>query len=244
MRYINKLSQAQGPYCLKKKFEKDIPNNSKKAWKNFGSICKQEITNDYLRPEQYHLCAYTEIKLDVLGCHIEHIKPKSRYPECTFDYQNLVLSCFHSDKLQYYAYADRFGGHFKCGDRSKGEIDKYDLDLFISPLQVECENYFSYEVNGQIEPNPNLSAEENKRAIYTRDALKLNAPYLVRERRKIIEEMLPIIDELLDNSEALRHFADIDLCVTNGKLYPFHSARLQQFKELGQQVLQQKNCFE
>ncbi|MEK8015288.1 MAG: retron system putative HNH endonuclease [Candidatus Parabeggiatoa sp.] len=241
MRHINKPSQAQGPYCLIKKFEQYVSNKPEKAWGNLGSECKQEITNNYLRPEQYHLCAYTEINLDELGCHIEHIKPKSRYPEYTFDYQNLVLSCFNSDELQYHEYTDRFGGHFKCGDISKGERDKYEPDLFISPLQAECENYFSYEVNGIIEPNPNLSAEEKKRAIYTRDALNLNAPHLVRERRKVIEEMLPIIDDLLDNPEALRHFADADLCVTNGKLNSFHSARLQQFGELGQEIL--KQCF-
>ena len=240
MRHINKPSQALGPYCLKRKFEQGAPNDPEKAWENLGSGCKQEITNNYLRPEQYYLCAYTEIDLDELGCHIEHIKPKSRYPEYTFDYQNLILSGFNSDELQYYEYTDRFGGHFKCGDGS--ERDKYDSDLFISPLQVECENYFSYEVNGQVEPKPNLSAEEKKRAIYTRDALNLNAPYLVRERRKVIEEMLPIIDDLLDNPYALYHFADMDLCVINGKLNPFHSARLQQFGELGQQVL--LDCLE
>jgi uncharacterized protein (TIGR02646 family) len=243
MKYINKPYQVQGPYCLKKKFEQGKPSNPDKAWENLGSQCKQEITNDYLRPEQYHLCAYTEIDLDELGSHIEHIKPKSRYPECTFDYQNLILSGFHSDELQHYAYADRFGGHFKCGDRSKREIDKYNPDLFISPLQADCENYFSYEVNGLVQPNPNLSEEEKKHAIYTRDALNLNASYLVRERRKIIEEMLHIIIELLDNPEALRHFAEADLCVTNDKLNPFHSARFQQFGELGQQITQQKIIF-
>jgi hypothetical protein len=55
--------------------------------------------------------------------------------------------------------------------------------------------------------------------------------------------MLPIICELQDNPDALRYFADADLCVTNGKLNPFHSARLQQFGELGQQILRQKDCF-
>jgi uncharacterized protein (TIGR02646 family) len=243
MRHIKKPLQAQGPYCLAKKFEQEVPKKPEKAWGNINRECKQEITTHYLRPEQYHLCAYTELNLDELGSHIEHIKPKSRYPECTFDYQNLVLSCFNSDELQYHDYVDRFGGHFKSGDISKGERDKYDPDLFISPLQAECEHYFSYEVNGRVEPNPKLSTEENKRAIYTRDVLNLNAPYLVRERRKVIEEMLPIIDELLEDSEALRHFAEADLCVTNGKLNPFYSARLQQFGELGQEILKEKDCF-
>jgi uncharacterized protein (TIGR02646 family) len=243
MRPINKPSQVQGPYCLRRKFEQGIPSNPDKAWENLGRECKQEITKNYLYREQYHLCAYTELNLDELGSHIEHIKPKSRYPECTFDYQNLVLSCFHSVELQHFAYADRFGGHLKCGDNSKGEIDKYDPDLFISPLQADCENYFSYEVNGLVQPNSNLSKEEKKRAIYTIDALNLNAPYLKRERYKVITEMLPIIIDLLDNPEALRHFVEADLCVTNGKLNPFHSARLQQFGEFGQQILQQQDCF-
>ncbi|RKZ50064.1 MAG: hypothetical protein DRR16_16600 [Candidatus Parabeggiatoa sp. nov. 3] len=63
------------------------------------------------------------------------------------------------------------------------------------------------------------------------------------ERRRIIKEILPIIDELLDNDEGLRHFAEIDLCVTNGKLQAFHSTRLQQFCTLGLEMMQEQNCF-
>ncbi|HDN27842.1 MAG TPA: hypothetical protein ENG03_12275 [Thioploca sp.] len=100
MRHIKKPSQAQGPYGLRRKFEQGVPSDPKKAWDNLGSGCKQDITNHYLRPEQYHLCAYTEIYLDELGCHIEHIKPKSRYPECTFDYQILiVMNCNFTSTL-------------------------------------------------------------------------------------------------------------------------------------------------
>ena len=67
MRYINKSSQTQGPYCLKKKFDLSIPINPTNTWESLGrSGCKKEITND-LYPEQYNLCAYTEIDLDELG---------------------------------------------------------------------------------------------------------------------------------------------------------------------------------
>ncbi|MCP4697303.1 MAG: hypothetical protein GY862_10690 [Gammaproteobacteria bacterium] len=88
-----------------------------------------------------------------------------------------------------------------------------------------------------------MSAADQKRAIYTRDALNLNAPHLVQERLKVINEMLPVIDDLLDNSDALRHFAEADLCVTNGRLNPFHSARLQQFGGLGQGVVRKQGCI-
>lgn len=212
-------------------------------WQNLGSKCKQCLMENYLKPEQYCLCAYSEVNLETFGCHIEHIKPKSRYPKYIFYYHNLMASAFDSEELQKYAYADRFGGHFKCGDKRKAEEDKYDPNLFISPLEVNCRRFFSYEPDGSVKPHPKREKSEKERAQYTIDALNLNAPYLVAERRRIIEEMLPIIDDLLDNDEGIHHFAEADLCVTNGKLQPFHSTRLQQFGILGLQVMQDKNCF-
>ncbi|HIE02841.1 MAG TPA: hypothetical protein EYP59_21595 [Thiotrichaceae bacterium] len=96
---------------------------------------------------------------------------------------------------------------------------------------------------GYVRPHPKREQSEKTRAQYTIDALNLNAPYLVEERRRIIEEMLTIINDLLDNAEALRNFAEVDLCVTNGKLQSFHSTRLQRFGLLGLQVMQDQNCF-
>jgi len=241
MRQIHKHANAEGPYCLQQKFDQGTPIDPTKAWQNLGSDCKQSLIKYYLTPEQYCLCAYSEVNLNTFGCHIEHIKPKSRYPECTFDYHNLIASAFDSDELQKHSKADRFGGHFKCGDKS--EQDKYDPNLFISPLEVNCLRFFSYEPDGRVKPHPKRELSEQARAQYTIDALNLNAPYLVEDRRRIIEEMLPIIDELLDNKEYLRDFAEADLCVTNGKLQPFHSTRLQQFGTLGLQVMQEPNCF-
>ena len=243
MRHIHKPANAVGPYCLQQKFDQGTPSEPTKAWQKLGSDCKQSLIEYYLKPEQYCLCAYSEINLNTFGCHIEHIKPKdkNRYPEYTFDYHNLIASAFDSEELQKHSKADRFGGHFKCGDKS--EQDKYDPNLFISPLEDNCRHFFSYEPDGSVKPHPKRELSEQARAQYTIDALNLNAPYLVEERRRIIEEMLPIIDELLDDNEALRDFAEADLCVTNGKLQPFHSTRLQQFGTLGLQVMQDPNCF-
>lgn len=243
MRDIHKPDNVEGPYCLRQKLDQGIPSAPSKAWQNLGSNCKQSLIENYLKSEQYDLCAYSEVKLENFGCHIEHIKPKSRYPESTFDYHNLIASAFDSENLQKHAYANRFGGHFKCGDNRHGEQDKYDPNLFISPLEANCLRFFSYEPDGYVRPHPKRDKSEKTRAQYTIDALNLNAPYLVGERRRIIEEMLPIINDLLDNAEALRNFAEVDLCVTNGKLQSFHSTRLQQFGLLGLQVMQDQNCF-
>ena len=185
MRHIAKPSGAQGPYCLAQKFAQGTPSDPQAAWQNFSSECTQHLINDYLGPEQYELCAYTELSLDELGCHIEHIKPKNKkhgYPQHTFDYQNLVASCLDSDQLHQFSCADRFGGHFK--------LSNYDANLFISPLEPDCQRYFSYETDGRVIPASNLSTTEAQRAQYTIDALNLNAPYLKQERLKVIAEKL------------------------------------------------------
>jgi hypothetical protein len=45
MRHINKPSQAQGPYCLAKKIEQDVPNKPEKAWSNLSReyFCSNQI---------------------------------------------------------------------------------------------------------------------------------------------------------------------------------------------------------
>jgi len=175
MRKIYKLTQG-GPYCLQQKFGQGTPSEPTKAWQNLGSDCKQSLIEYYLKPEQYCLCAYSEVNLKTFGCHIEHIKPKNknRYPEYTFDYHNLIASAFDSDELQKHSKADRFAGHFKCGDNRYGEQDKYDPNLFISPLEVNCLRFFSYEPDGSVKPHPKREKSDKERAQYTIDALNLS----------------------------------------------------------------------
>jgi hypothetical protein len=78
-----------------------------------------KLSDYFLEPRQYYICAYCEISLNELGKHIEHIKPKSRYPEETFNYQELVLSCIDDKHLQRQEHSC---GHYK--------LDNYD-PLFI-----------------------------------------------------------------------------------------------------------------
>jgi hypothetical protein len=55
----------------------------------------------------------------------------------------------------------------------------------------------------------------------------------------VIEETIIEIDKLLDDLEALHHFADCDLSLTNNRLQAFHSVRLQYFGEIGEEIIQQ-----
>lgn len=114
------------PYHLEQRRLKGTPSNPEKAWQHFSY--KEEIHN-FLKPRQYCLCAYCEIRLDELGEHIEHVMPKSKYPEKTFEYNNLVLSCLNSTKLSQYTENERSCGH----SVSKRDSTRFNYNLFISP---------------------------------------------------------------------------------------------------------------
>lgn len=233
MRTIKKGNQA--PYHLEQaQLKNPVPSFPEKAWKRF--VYKEEFCNYFLEPQQYYICAYCEISLNKLGRHIEHIKPKSRYPEETFNYHNLVLCCIDAQQLSHLHLDERSCGHYK--------LDNYDPSLFVSPLEPNCRDYFWYRQNGEVIPNTNLTPSQQARARYTIDILNLNSLRLVRQQRILIQETIKIINELLDDLEALKHFAECDLCLTNNRLLPFHSVRLQYFGVIGQEIVQQSECLD
>lgn len=233
MRYIKK---GNPPYHLEKRRQKEpIPINPGSAWKNFRVT--EEMRNR-LKLEQYDLCAYCEISLNELGTHIEHVKPKNQFPELTFDYSNLVLSCLEVVNIDVLPYNEITCGHYKDRKNRENGIT-YDEQLFISPREPDCQRYFFYDPNGKVRPHPRLSSEEQTRALYTINLLGLNNKRLIRLRRERLEQLIPIIDELQNEPEALRYFADMELCLTGEHLQPFHSACLQQFGALGREIVEQ-----
>ena len=78
-----------------------------------------------------------------------------------------------------------------CGQR-KGNW--YDSQLTVSPLISDCEDYFRYTGFGEIlpasDPNRKLASQE------TIQRLGLNHSKLETARRRVVEEILPIIDDL------------------------------------------------
>lgn len=203
-----------------------------KAWDNFNG---KEATRHACWHEQFGLCAYSEIVLDDqdLGMHIDHVEPKSRNPSRTFDHSNLLLSAISDKKLQGMPKHEVFGGHYR-GNR-------YSRTGFINPLWPDSRRYFHYAGNGEVEPAWGLSASDARKASYTITILNLNSPVLVNRRRNWLRELEVEISILLDAPDALRHFAEVELCDTGGKLRPFHSAVRERFGGMGEAVMAQ-NC--
>ncbi len=204
--------------------------SARNRWQRFSRNNNYNLLVDTLHEEQYRLCAYTELRLEELGFgfHVEHVKPKSKYPLQTFDYRNLVLSALSSTdlenlKIQYNSEPiSSFGGHSKRSHFNKKQ--------FLSPLLARTKhNYLLYLNNGKIIPNPIKSRRYQKKAKYTIDLLNLNHSILVTRRKEWIEELDQLIDQHLDDDRCLTCLAGIDLEPTDGKLSNFFTATCQRF---------------
>ena len=62
------------------------------SWNRFRPPLKAEVHRSLLR-EQGYICCYCESRVQVNDSHIEHFRPRSRYPGLALDYENLHCSC-------------------------------------------------------------------------------------------------------------------------------------------------------
>lgn len=231
----------------------NAPASKDEARSRWTSFNKDTLFRDLFR-EQFGLCAYTEVNIldfqkehdSLKGAHIEHMKPKSIFPQETFDYNNLVLSALDSQDLNLFGKDSRFGGHHK--------LSVYDENKFISPMDINLESIFSFSSeDGEIFPRYGLTKAEESKAKYTIELLNLNCMYLKNNRKNWLNELQVEIDKLIDidSKEGLENLAECELCPSDRAFEPinqtlpqlrnFHSASLQLFGELGKQLLISKS---
>lgn len=227
MRYIKKRKAV--PDCLFNENESP-PLSSESAARRWGNY-NSSLLSELLIGEQFYLCAYSEISLEsrALGFHIEHVKPKSKFPELIFSHKNLVLSALSSSDLESFE-DDLFGGHRKQ--------NHFDRRLFLSPLRSRGRrDYFLYLSDGRVVPSPDKSRRYRCKAEHTIRTLNLNASCLVNWRKRWIEELDSEIDQHLDADMSLFHLACIDLLPKSGRLSEFFTATRQRFGLVAKRVL-------
>ena len=103
--------------------------------------------------------------------HNEHIEPRNPgtfVSKKSLDYNNIVASC------------KGFKGDETCGKHKK---NRYDEDKFISPLNPECEDKFTYYPDGIMDGDD-----------YTTELLHLNS-YELKEARKAVYRQLLYFDK-------------------------------------------------
>ncbi len=154
------------------------------SFKPFYSKLREELVK-----EQKGLCAYCCSEISVEKSHNEHIEPRHMKngvsSRKSLDYNNIVASC---------------NSNSTCG---RNKCNKYDESKFVSPLQEDCEEKFSYD------PDGHMNGDE-----YTISLLNLNSYELKRARMavyKIISNMSTedIRMSYCSNEESYQPFSNV-----------------------------------
>ncbi len=139
-----------------------------------------------LLKEQGFLCAYTTLRIkDESGGHIEHLRARSpeENPERD-DSVSVKLEVAYSNFL--YCYPGSDDGHCEYGAKYKDNTS-INVDNFVSPLEVNCEQRFCYRKDGVIFP----TGRDDPAAKATIAILNLNHDDL-KSRRENAIVALPI----------------------------------------------------
>lgn len=153
-----------------------VEKHNPKNWDGLAPDIRTNTRKYILENEQFNQCAYTELplKYENNNSHIEHLKRKNSafFPELTFEWSNLFVSCNSDD----------FGGKYKDMTYLKGK-SKTDNELI---LNVSLENpsaFFDLKEYGELTIKEGLNANQIMKAKITIDAFNLNHPSLTSRRR-------------------------------------------------------------
>ncbi len=164
-------------------------NNTKTTYKDIPNILKSSLKKSLLREQNYY-CCYCCRNIDDYNSNIEHIVPQKIVKD-TLDYNNLLVSCNSSGRNK---------SEMTC---NAYKSDKYNKDLFVSPLDDDCESLFQFNVGtGDIESVNELNIKKRKKVEYTIKVLNLNARRLSSERKSIIKMLTSMCMGGLDAKDA------------------------------------------
>lgn len=190
----------------------------------------QLILYQHLWQEQKGLCIYCEQQLeeklastDQDFSHIEHIKPKKLHKDLTFEQSNLTVSCDGFDTRNKNPETQKdFCGHKK--------LRKYDENLFLNPLEIQnIEDFFDYDIEGNMFPAKNLAVSDLAKAVYTIDLLNLQHETLIFMRKEQYELILN--DFMASETEQEQNAYLDDLLDPNYDRYPAFYSMLKKLFE-------------
>lgn len=184
-------------------YKKDFPQNE-----------IRKLRGDLLW-EQGYICCYCMGRLHIDGSHVEHFRPKTRFPDEDMEYGNLLASC------QGIAGEP---GKDHCGHRKE---DWYSARM-VSPVNPDIEQMFHYGLDGKVYPSGR--DEKRRGAKEMIDHLGLNSYYLVRNREKAIEESGFFDDEYTEDE--IRDMIDYYDHMDEGKYVPYCGAIVEAWRSL------------
>ena len=170
------------------------------SWDDVRPGDKQQIRAS-LEQMQDVRCAYCEGPVYGDG-HIEHFRRKNphHFPNLTFVWSNLFLSCGSQDHC----------GHYK----DRPSANPYDPNDLVKPDEHDPDHYYYYHSYGEIRPRSGISQDDLTRALETIRVFNLNCGALAADRRRALrmyEQHNPgILDDLMafDEQDRQQFIAD------------------------------------
>jgi len=157
---MKKINKSE-PRFFRSFIEKNKPVN----WDGINEI-RSNLRKHILKTEQNFQCAYCEFNIssDNTRSHIDHFKRKHFFPELTFEYDNLLVSCNNPNHCASYK------------DSSVNSKDVY-VNL-IDPVCEDPADHFEYYISGKL-------VSKNEKAKFTEKIFNLNHPGLKQQRNDV-----------------------------------------------------------
>ena len=151
---LDRIRSQYTPGWVRRYRDGIAPRPTDSHWRDFHEVLVQRF---------FHLCAYCE---EVCKGEVDHFRPKSVFPELTYEWDNWLLACT------------------PC-NRTKG--DKWPSADYVNPCAdsppERPESYFTYDtVTGEMIPRDDLSPPMRERAIGMITDLKLNDYHHLKSR--------------------------------------------------------------
>jgi uncharacterized protein (TIGR02646 family) len=168
------------------------------VWKNLANEDWQPSWDDFRKPQKIHvhdsllqeqgfICCYCGRRITKDISHIEHLKPRKTHQNLALEYTNLLASCQRERERK---------EPLHCGSKKD---EWYDENLMVSPLDINCAEFFRYTEDGQILSTEVL--EKKSAADTTINKLDLNIDKLKKMRSDAIEGILEGFEELTEDEQ-------------------------------------------
>lgn len=154
-----------------------------------------------LETMQGNRCAYCENLFTGKSRHIEHFKPRTRFPEATFDWPNLFGSCPHQ---------------YSCGNFKDNGRLTYHPDELIKPDVDEPSDYLFFASDGSVTPKAGLNQTQLLKANSTIETFNLNG-FLKQLRKTQLASY---------ETQARFYFEDLPRQVTSEQWHDLYKAKL------------------
>ncbi len=161
-------------------FENFRKKNPSANWRDFAEdnhdiyVAAREQILFY---EQSCLCGYTEMPInEFTNARLDHYLKRDIFPKETFNWNNLVAAIINSD----------FGDHHKD---SVYKIKREEYGSIFNPVEDAIENYFEYNLRGEIEPKAGLNPALKAKVEKTVEVFNLQHEILRRRRENIMRQI-------------------------------------------------------